>query len=617
MKSEKRFPHLITILTLIGVALYLGRSLYFAHTSLSIGDEGGYLYKGLLYARGDYALFQDYGLWTNKAPLAFLIPGYIQLWFGPGLREGRYFAVFVSMLMLVGLWISANRLGGKKWAAVAVWVCALSVGQVATYSLALSQGLVACLLSWVMVCVVGEHRKQWQLVLGGVLAALMVMTRQNMVFFLPILFWYIFWEYGKRAGLWAMISSLCVFLIFHALYWPNILQLWVQWLPRSLTPFLDQYRLFAITGADIFSISLMSRVQALAIGMRDHFFILCGNAMALILFPPRRSWKDQHRFKTAIFLGITFLVLFAMHAWASLFNNYCVQCFTSYQMFYTVVGMLFVVIVFSNNMQESLVRRVFCMLVLLIFTASVGLSYFQDIGTWALDTISVPLINRIVIQGEMPWVSMGDILAQRWGLGLDLQKRVAASLVGFLIGLLLLGVVRLAHRFYFRKGLSNGISVSQVVITAFLTAGVVIPPAVYAGVYSTSCSTRFLSHYEEAGSSLSDVIPSGNLVYWKGSGRHLALLLYVDDIRLFAPQITAGGGYVVSGERDHLLRFGLFDNSIDAEWRKSADVFILWRGYPNLVISDFEEHEEYQPLPFDMHNLAQCEEELFVYSRLP
>ena len=87
MKPARNFSLLITIVTLVGVFLYVGRSLSVAHSALSNGDEGTYLFKGYYFARGDYQLFHDYGFWTNKAPLAFLIPGYIQLWFGPGLRE--------------------------------------------------------------------------------------------------------------------------------------------------------------------------------------------------------------------------------------------------------------------------------------------------------------------------------------------------------------------------------------------------------------------------------------------------------------------------------------------------------------------------------------------------
>src|ERR1044071_8781195 len=125
MNQVKKFSGLIEIITLIGFALYIAQSWYFVNSLDSIGDEGSYLYKGYMFARGDYAPFQEYTFWTNKAPLAFLIPGYIQLWFGPGLRVGREFAIILSVLILLGVWITARRLGGKNWAAVAVWVFAL------------------------------------------------------------------------------------------------------------------------------------------------------------------------------------------------------------------------------------------------------------------------------------------------------------------------------------------------------------------------------------------------------------------------------------------------------------------------------------------------------------
>ena len=32
---------------------------------------------------GEYQPYQDYGVWTNHMPPSFLIPGLIQVWFGP------------------------------------------------------------------------------------------------------------------------------------------------------------------------------------------------------------------------------------------------------------------------------------------------------------------------------------------------------------------------------------------------------------------------------------------------------------------------------------------------------------------------------------------------------
>ena len=107
MSQLRRFPYVVELITVVGVIFYIAQSWYFANSLDSIGDEGSYLYKGYMFARGDYYPFQDYTFWTNKAPLSFLIPGYIQLWFGPGLAEARYFAIFLGALMLIGIWITA------------------------------------------------------------------------------------------------------------------------------------------------------------------------------------------------------------------------------------------------------------------------------------------------------------------------------------------------------------------------------------------------------------------------------------------------------------------------------------------------------------------------------
>src|ERR1044071_711812 len=238
MNQIKRIPYLTEFVTVIGLVFYIAQSWYFANSLDSIGDEGAYLYKGYMFARGTYSPFQEYTFWTNKAPLAFLIPGYIQLWFGAGLGVARYFVIFVRVLMLVGVWITARRLGGKGWAAVAVWVFALTSAQVSVYSEAVSQGLVACLMAWMFVLTLGGDRPLWQLILGSALSIIIVMTRQNMAVVPALLVAYIFWEYGKKIGGWALATCAILFIAFHLLYWPGVLQIWAPWLPQSLTPFL-------------------------------------------------------------------------------------------------------------------------------------------------------------------------------------------------------------------------------------------------------------------------------------------------------------------------------------------------------------------------------------------
>ena len=190
-----------------GVIIYTLQSWYFLHHLDSVLDEGAYLTKGLLFVRGVYTPFQDYGPLTNHTPLGFLIPGVIQVLFGPGLRPARYFALFVGLFLLLGLWVLVRRLRGEGWAAFAIWALALNVAVIKMYSVATSQGLIACMLVWMLVCVLGDDRKPWQVALGGALAGVAMMTRINLAAVLPILVLCIGWQHGLKNAIISALSG--------------------------------------------------------------------------------------------------------------------------------------------------------------------------------------------------------------------------------------------------------------------------------------------------------------------------------------------------------------------------------------------------------------------------
>jgi len=616
MNQIKRVPYLIELITVIGLIFYVAQSWYFANSLDSIGDEGSYLYKGYVFAKGDYYPFQEYTFWTNKAPLAFLIPGYIQLWFGPGLRVGRDFAIVVSVLMLIAVWITARRLGGKGWAALAVWVFALSFAQISVYSEAVSQGLVACMLGWMFVLTLGGDRPLWQLILGSALSMLIVMTRQNMAVVPALLVAYIFWQCGRTAGWWALGTSAVLFIGFHILYWPGILQIWAPWLPKSLTPFLDNYRVSAqLAGTEFtFDASTLSRFQSFATGVHDHFFIFCGSLSAVILWPKRDGWKSSSQFKMAVFLGINFFVLFLMHTLASLPTDYCVHCFSAYQTFYTSAGFFFILIVFSNVLNTSKQRLSLLIISLLFFAANLGLYYYQRWGDWLLNNIPLPRLNRIFRQGELSATSLRDVLTYTLNLSPELQKRLAPATVGILLGLLLIVFVWAFHRFLLQRELAGLYPFANIVLACCLFVGTVLPVALKDTTGTEKCSTNFLSYYEQAGKTLASLVPPGSLVYWNGSGRHLAFMLYMKDVKLFPPQIHAGGGYVV-GDTKQLLRLGLFNDELDKQWRESADILIVWPTYFTKEFREFIDRSAYEQIPFDIGKLSQCEDALYVFRR--
>ncbi len=426
MNRIKKIPDLIETITILGLIVYVAQSWYFANSVYSIGDEGSYLYKGYMFAKGVYHPFQEYGFWTNKSPLAFLIPGYIQLWFGPGLAVARYFAILVSLLMLTGVWITAHRLGGKGWAALVVWAFALADTQISTYSQALSQGLVACMMAWLFVFALGEERALWQLIVGAALSSLIVMTRQNMAI-VPVLFViYVYWQHGKKAGGWALVTSSFVLIGFHILYWPGIFQLWTPWLPRSLTPFLDYFRNSStLSPGGLGDVSMISRVQSFVTGIRDHFFIMFGAVSALILWPAKKSWKSIGQFKMAVALGVMYFTLFFMHFLASLLTSYCVYCYSAYQMFYNTAGFFFILVVLLNSKGDTKIQRSLLIVSSIFFMGCLGLYYYRRWYEWLLNNVHLLRINKIFSAGKFSTVSLGDMLTYALALPLETQKRLA------------------------------------------------------------------------------------------------------------------------------------------------------------------------------------------------
>jgi hypothetical protein len=162
-RKDSRLPDIISLLALL---IFTAQGLYFTHHLDITMDEGTYLMKGVLFINGKYQPFQEYGPLTNKMPLAYLVPGAAQVILGPGLRTGRYFSVFLGALVVFGIWVAARRLGGRWWAAISTLILAASAANIMFYSLAISQGLTAALLTWSLALVLGKDRKLWELLVG-------------------------------------------------------------------------------------------------------------------------------------------------------------------------------------------------------------------------------------------------------------------------------------------------------------------------------------------------------------------------------------------------------------------------------------------------------------------
>lgn len=230
-------------MTIVGLAFYAWQAMAFARTSISDLDEGAYLYKGLLFVTQGHRPFETFGVQTNKAPLAFLIPGAAQVIVGPGLLTGRGLAVLFGILNLVAVWAAARRLVGKWPAMLAVWALALSPAIIKIYSTGVTQSSVAFFVALILALSLGEKRPLWQLILAGFLAGMVIMVRQNMIIILPLLALYIWWQHGWRPALYAGLAGVAILIFFHILYWPYIIQLWTPWLPDRIRAWFEEYSL--------------------------------------------------------------------------------------------------------------------------------------------------------------------------------------------------------------------------------------------------------------------------------------------------------------------------------------------------------------------------------------
>jgi len=610
-------PRLADRLAFLGGCAYFAQSIIYAFTQRAVLDEGAYLYQGYLFAKGIYHPFQDYGPYMYNGPISYLILGYIQTWFGPGLRTGRYFALFLGLLMLLGAWIAARRLGGKWGAAAVVWAIALNPATSKIYSLAETQVLIACMLAWVLALVLGKDRPLWQVVTSSILAGVILLTRVNLAPVLPILLVYIFWQHGKKAGLWALLFGLLTVVIGHVIYWPNILVIWAPWLPAKLTPFLDPFRrplwgFFTQSPA-----SFSARLLAFAQGFRFNYVAMVGSLVALLLWQKRSQWKNHNNMRASVFLASLFFILLILHGWASLFNNFCIFCFTSYSAFFSIVAILLVASSFDSWIKHvSGGRRLIIAAVVLLLPACIGYAAYEDYGDRLLN-IRIPRLKAIIMTGKIQQgFRLWDILMNKFSLEYAELRFITPTIIGVIVSLIFLFVAWAIWRKNLRKKGYDLMVFSLIVLS--VTGTILSPTLLLGGGYRQyDCQANTIAAYEEIGHYLAKVISPGHKVYWDGYSA--TPLLYITGIKILPGQIYGFWSFSPDKDTDKVLKYGLWNDVVADQWRNEADFILIeakdYDSQWNDFFSSNHQFEEFESYP----NPASCLEEtsLRIFHRKP
>ncbi len=566
------------LLSLLGLLIFTLQGVYYAHHMDVTLDEGMYLVKGLLFIKGDYHPFQEYGLLTSKMPLAYLVPGAAQALFGAGLRTGRYFSLFIGMLVLGATWLATLRLAGRWWAAGVAWIMAVGPANIMFYTEAISQGLTAAFLMGALAFTLGKNRRGWQLAVGAALMVLCVMVRQNMAPAVPLLLVYIFWEHGWRRGLAATLVALLLAAGIHALYWPRIMDIWLPYLPGSLYRAmldwtgLSPTRLSGNTGwAPEYNI--LSTIYVYFEGWRYNFPALLGPLASWILWPARQDWRDKTRRRAAICLSWMFLLLMGVHLWGALKPASCLYCYPGYLAFFTALGLLILAAVQPLwRRKAGFLRQFLSALAVALPAIGIGYGAWQVLGR-TLGNIPVPRVSGMQLQGGV--TELFRVLMNKFGWSYDFIQQLLPAIAGGLFGALLLLLP-----FFIRQVRKRRISPAVWSLQVFLAVGILLSPTlVFAGGrLPTLCRDDVITAHEAVGASLAQQVPANSLVYWENDISPLPLL-YIPGVRVFAPQVNHWYTYLFSGDPDRLEREGYWSAELAERWKQQADYLLLAERY--------------------------------------
>lgn len=609
-------------LAILGALIYLAQAVHNAFIRTTFLDEGLYLVKGWLFASGRFQPYQAYGPWTNQMPLSYYIPGLAQVLFGPGLRTGRFFAIFLALLMLLALWLVTRRLAGSWWAAGVVWALALNIASVKVYTLAISEVIVACMVAWVLFFILGDQRRLWQVVAGASLATAIFFVRINLAPFVVLVVLYIFWQHGKRSGWASLIAAGAVFCLGHALFWPGIMANWAPWMPEVLKPWFDAVRLVSPSEGWVTSEGLpdlFGQLLYFFLSFRLHILSLGGAVFVWFLWPGKAAnWRDRVQLRTAIFLSVTLIILFVIHVQAAFSLGYCPSCVLMYVVFFDYLGLILLAQSFSALPRRlSPWRAILVIEGVIVFGMGLVFSAYEE-------------ISRSVLQFASKWLIVHQAgyytMFQSFLAGLSPYKILqlkAVLIFGSLILALLFLVSDLINQLIpmypskieenakgkrsFRRLQERLVDarftrLPFVFISVSLVMGLVFSPSQFLsrGNDYFYCGGNVLASYEAAGNALHQMIPAGSKVFW--IGRIPAVFLYLPDVEMFPAQLNHFHNFRYGGDDQELELKSRWNESLARKWLGQADVILIEEAWnegwvKELVDSSNLVEQQAPPLP--------------------
>ena len=570
--KEKEFIDKIpTILSLLVIILYIFQAAGYVHHVQPVMDESTYLLKGKWFLDGTFQPFQEYGPLTNKPPLSFMTLGISQLMLEPGLKSGRIIAIFFGVIMLLGLWLTVNRLKGKWWALFSIVLFVISPAWVIYYSRAMTQGISSLLVVWSLFFLLGEKKKKWEPYVGVVLAVMTTMIRQNMLPFLGLVVLYILWTEGIKQGWKPVLAGILVFMLSNAVFWPKIYtNVYASHLPEIINNVI--YKFIKMDPLSEVAIQkdflLIDEIQVLFDGVR-FFFVPCLATIAAFFAVSPKTLIINKKYRNLAFLAFSFAILTAIHFLASVRENIFLYSFPAYIAFYLPLGIILIPELISalSDRQVKNTHIIFAVVVILLM-AGIGLSLREQIAPFLLK-LRVPSSTSFFHGKYELW----DVLLARFGIPVSTQNYLLPIVVGALIGLVVLAFAGIV--WVFMKKNEKPIFYNNLLCFILVFLGLILSPSfILSGTGSIGvCENDVLERNKMIGEKLQSTLSTGANIYWEGN---IPIpLLYLTNFSIHPVQLNMHFNYLRGGDPDNVERNGYWNDELAKLWVKEADYLLL------------------------------------------
>jgi|GEM_PF-170924 len=593
LKLPSRQNTLLTILFIGAVIFFFNNSIHGLLTSPSIMDEGAYSIKGYLFANGEYFPYQDYGPWTNKMPLSFMIPGWIQQFFGPSLLAIRVAVLVMQVIIVVNLFILGKRLLGFRGAVFAVSLFAFNPDLPSFYSQGNTQIVSAFLISLILVLTLGKERSQISLLAGNFTAGILMLARENMAPFVVFLDLYLIWEHGWKRALPSVFTGAGVFIIGHVYYWPGILKIWAKWMPEEITPFLDEYRKKSggklMWKKDGRNTDLLTSLGSLTQGISSNIVNMVAAFALPWLVKPWRELLKNPLFKSYLFLLVSTIFLTMIHALVTLNDGTCVYCFSSYLSFFTPIAITLLIL--SLRILDEQPSK----FNLVIYLSLIGIFF---VSKWFDSRQALRWLTQIKItsiHNQSGFQFLSDVIQQNFRIDYETSKilvPVAGGILTFLLSLMILQWLR--KRFTSPAFSLRSLPQAVLAFSIFLPF---ITNLVFFYTRPAVCESNIPADYAAATRTVGSLIPNGAKVYWLGEST--AILLGLDN-QFYPQQFNEGFSFKVGSVDDLAARYGFWNENLAKLWSEDTDYMLIEENKmhnPILQNVDFSHFQEIGQTP--------------------